>query len=681
MHILLRIFEMAIGNIFVSVSTIKLYSHLKSKSGYLNLAIFGFLWIYVTTFFTLILGISGFLDSHKIAIISGIGIILIIIPELRKVSRYSPSVYIRSYLLGHKYLGYEYNCRVGIAHHSNCKATINWWAMPTLLGKHLSLHVFSLFRRIWHIRPGVVPIMLVFLALIQLARIIIHIWYIPPYVWDTVVYHLVNVAEWVQKGRIFPVVTPVGRVYWPASFEVFTSWFVVFLHNDLLIKTAPFICYIVTGLSAYAIARALGLSCKLSASAAIFYVFTPSLAIQATACKNDVGISAVYLFSIAILVNLLRNGPSQDLPLRNQILLVVMAMCLGISIKPYMMFIAIAPILIGAIALWKYRKALKLRQKAQLKVPFILLLASSLFIGLYWYARNFAVFDNPFHPTDFRIGDHLIFGTGDAVQFGPGQRGSASLTVMWENLRLFIKERIFDKSGEYSSHLSNMSGWGWFSFSCGIPALAYALVFVRQLRILIILFILSLISLFTFITNDPWYMRFTLWFPIVFALSFACLISNLSYKWLRGIFMSLGILCALLNWIAVLNVGEISVDDFKRMMNLSPLHRSTAELTNHYEGAFKKALQIIPKDEVTGFCFPNNGWAYPLYDSDYSRHLVYVPIEDTGFTRYMRDQGIHYLFIERITPEQTALIQKAVEEGSLTKIEEFLFRFSLHEHS
>lgn len=81
----------------------------------------------------------------------------------------------------------------------------------------------------------------------------------------------------------------------------------------------------------------------------------------------------------------------------------------------------------------------------------------------------------------------------------------------------------------------------------------------------------------------------------------------------------------------------------------------------------------MPEDQIIGFCFPNNGWAYPLYDSDLSRHLKYVPIEDTQFMQSMKRQNIRYLFIERLTPEQTQLIQQAVQEGSLKEMEEFLY--------
>jgi hypothetical protein len=358
-----------------------------------------------------------------------------------------------------------------------------------------------------------------------------------------------------------------------------------------------------------------------------------------------------------------------------------MAFCLGIGIKPYMAFIFIAPAILGFWTLWKHYikdEGGRMKDENNQFIPhpsflILFLIASSLFLGSYWYIRNWVVFANPFHPTDFRIGDHLIFGTGDAVQFGPGQRGSASLAGMWENLRSLVTVKIFDKSGAYNSSLGDMTGWGWFNFVCGLPALLYALIFVKHLRLVIITFIISLISLFTFISIDPWYMRFTLWFPIIFALSFVFLIRNISFKWLKALLLSVAMICAMLNWIAVLNVGEISLEDFQKMMSMPTLQRNTAELTHQYDGAYKKALQIIPKDEVIGVCFPNNGWAYPLYDADFSRYLEYVPIDDMQFAQNMKQKGIHYLFIERIAPEQTQLIQKAVQTGSLKKIEEFLY--------
>lgn len=621
----LQIVEMVIGNLFVSLATIRLFRALQIKTRYMDIAIFIFLWLYTATLYTMVLGIFGLLDAHRIAIISGIGIIILLIWISHSVKS-----------------GIS---KVKLAFHRS----------------HLSL----------------MSILICLLAFLQLARIFFHIWFIPPYVWDTMVYHLVNVAEWIQKGHIHHVISPVGRVYWPASFEVLEAWFVVFLHNDLLVKVGPFLYYLAAGASAYAIARVLGLNRIMSASAAIFYLYTPSLTIQATACKNDVGVAAVFLLSVAILLHLLKNHERQQSIARRLLLILIMAQCLGLGIKPYMAFISLGPILIGlAIILRRGIRGIfqhSHRPSISKIILCVCLILGSVLLGFYWYIRNLIVFDNPFHPTDFRVFGHLVSGTGDAVQYGPGQRGSASIGGLWEIVRTLITDRIFDQRGAFNSSLSDITGWGWFNFACGFTALAYAIIFSKYLRLLIISFILSLLGLFTFITVDPWYMRFTLWFPVVFALSFTFLISSLSYKWLKGTLIAFAVICAVLNWIAVLNVGEISLDDFKRMMNLPVLKRSTAELTHHYDGAYKKALQIIPKSEVIGFCFPNNGWAYPLYDSDYSRHLKYVPIQDMGFIQSMKQQNIHYLFIERITPEQTELIKQAVQEGYMEKIEEFLY--------
>jgi hypothetical protein len=627
----LRIIEMMVGSLFVSVATIRLFCALRTRTRHLDIAIFGFLWIYITTLYTLVLGILGLLEAHRIAIISGIGLILLAIPGLRNVRQ----------------------------------------AITRLITRFRSLFAST------GKRFSIIATVLCSLAFLQLARILFHIWFVPPYVWDTVVYHLVNVAEWVQKGKIHHLITPVGRVYWRANLEVLEAWFVVFLHNDILVKVAPFLSYLVAGASVYAIARVLNLSRILAASATTFYLFTPSLAIQATACKNDVGIAAAYLLIIAILLDLLRNGGYW----RRKLMIMAMAFCLGIGIKPYMAFIAPAPVLIGLAIILRHRLLGKIRGIFRFKpglstsriVLCVFLVLGSALLGSYWYMRNLVVFGNPFHPTDVRIGSHLIFGTGDAVQYGPGQRGSASLRGLWENSRSLITDKILDQHGQFNSSLSNMTGWGWFNFVCGLSALAYALIFARQFRLLIISFILSLLTLLTFISTDPWYMRFTLWFPVVFALSFAFLLSNLNCKWLRMILMALALLCTTLNWIAVLNVGEISVDDFRRMMQLPALKRSTAELTHHYDGAYRKTLQLVPEDEIIGFCFPNNGWAYPLYDSDLSRRLKYIPIEGMRFTHSMREHNIHYLFVERITPEETELINRAIQEGVLEKIEEFLY--------
>jgi len=622
---------MFIANLFVSVLAIYLFRAFRTNIRYLDIPIFGFFWIYTTTLYTFILGLLGLLEAHRIAIISLISVIALFILEYRK-----RRVEQRLFQIHFPKIGFP----------------------KSLLG-----------------------IILCILAFLQLVRILFHIWYIPPYVWDTMVYHLVNVAEWVQKSRIHAVTSPVGRVCWPATFEVLEAWFVVFLHHDIIVQIPSFLCYLLAGASAYALARVLQINRILSAAAALFYVFTPTLAIHATSCNTDLPVAAPYLLAVAILLDLLINGRRENFPLASRILIVIMALSFAFGAKAYTAFISPAPILIFLFTAWKHHlfgdlwNLLRFRNNisAYRKVLCVFLIASSLLLGFYWFARNFILFDNPFHPTDFRVFDHLVFGTGDAPQYGPGQRGSISINGMWQNAFTLVTDKIFDQHGTFTSDLGNMSGWGWFNFACGISAFFYGLIFLKRMRWFIIVFVLSLLGLFACISVDPWYMRFTLWFPIIFALCFVSLISNLKQKWIKALLMVLAIACTVLNFIAVLNVGRFSVSDFQKMMALPPLERSTAEFTYHHDGAYEYTLSHVPKDEIIGYCFPNNGWGYPLYDCDLSRQLKYIPVENEKFIDFMKRQNIKYLFVERIEPEKQKLIQHAILNGSLEQIQGYLY--------
>jgi len=177
---------MVIGNIFVTVATIHLYWLLRTRIAYLDISLFTFLWIYVTTLYTFVLGVAYLLEPKVITVISLVGLIVLAAPYWKYYGRW----------LGH-------------------------------LG--------TFFRRLCHFQPSLFDAPLLFLCLIELGRIVVHVWYIPPYMWDAMTYHLPNVAEWVQKGGIYTITAATARTNWPATFEVFETWFAVFLHRDILI--------------------------------------------------------------------------------------------------------------------------------------------------------------------------------------------------------------------------------------------------------------------------------------------------------------------------------------------------------------------------------------------------------------------------------------------------------------
>ena len=605
----LHLIQMGIGNLFVLGLTIHLFRTLRTTSFYLDIPVFGFLWIFTTALFTFLVGVFGFLKPIPITFVSLIGL---------------SGMAIRAYRRG-----------------AGTVATLG----PTI--NRLKFLKFTL--------PGV---LLTAAAILQLLRLAFHVWYVPPYVHDTLTYHLPNVAEWVQSGRIHVISTPVLRSHWPATFEVFETWFVVFLHHDLLIQLGGVCFYLLAVASVYAIGRGLGFGSHLSTGVALLYAYTPSVAIHATSCKNDIAIAGLYLFSMAILVNLLRNGVHKLFPLQRHILILTMAFGLGFGTKAYTVFIAPGLILLTLFALGKQGL---FKQTGHALNPWTFsrnkglfgygaLLLGTAILAIYWYARNYVVFENPFYPADFRFFGRLIFGTGAQPDPHTSAQPFFSLHSMWDNARNLVSLKIFDPSRIYVD-LHRITGWGWFNFVCGISAVIYGVLFDGRVRLLIFCFVLSLLSLLGWVFVDEWHGRFLHFFPPVFAVAFGALLSHLQIRSVQMSLAGLAFICSLFNFFATLNVGVFSKTDLQYLMERSPLERSSTLTTLpwSHSGVYQEISKRIPKDEILGYSLRNNDVIYPLYDSDLSRRIRYVHGSSEDAISFMEESNIHYLYAPSVT--------------------------------
>src|SRR6185436_10571518 len=94
-------------------------------------------------------------------------------------------------------------------------------------------------------------------AALLALRLLIQVWFFAPHVGDTISYHLPKVAEWVRAGALVREAGSDPRASFPAGFELIETWWVLFLHHDLLIEMAGLEFLLLGAAGAYAVAREL----------------------------------------------------------------------------------------------------------------------------------------------------------------------------------------------------------------------------------------------------------------------------------------------------------------------------------------------------------------------------------------------------------------------------------------
>ena len=501
-------------------------------------------------------------------------------------------------------------------------------------------------------------------ALLVGLRMLAHIWILSPYIWDTLAYQLPKVADWVQYKELVVVPTVESRSFWPANFELFQTWFVLFFHHDFLIEAAGLPFYLLAIASVYSVARSLYLSRPWSAFSAVLFALIPSVLMNAVSCKNDISIVSVYLFILALLLNYRRNRDH----IIEHIVLIIAGFLLAVGTKPTMVFIVPGLFLIGLWCFWgrmAHTVGIVWQKNVFMAAGFVL--AASVLLGIYWYTRNYFMFENPFHPTDFRINGHLVFGDGH----GQGQQGTFKWNSIVVNFRDLIEKKIFDRSEPYTADLGGMAGWGWFIFSIGLTTSILALRIRSDFRWLAIGFLLSLTSLFGFVTPDSWNMRFASWFPVLFVIGYSIFTSDIKTSVLRWSFLFLAIICSLMNYIACLSTGYTQLQEWKARAGISVWNRTIV----HENVA--SDLSKIPAGEKFGYFTRPNAWIYPLFGPDYSRMISYLKLRrDMDLVSEMNKANFSYLLLFEADKEWIEYMDLKVSQGLMKRLTHHLYRLA-----
>jgi hypothetical protein len=463
-----------------------------------------------------------------------------------------------------------------------------------ILGEHRSLRLPP--------RPEIGRATALLLGLIA-ARMLAQVWFLAPSNSDVLSYHLTKVAEWVRAGGFTREMGPDYVAPFSAGFELVETWWVVFLHHDVLIEMAGVEFAILAFLAVRLLAIQLGLSSKASFLASTLYVLTPTFNLQATSCLNDAPVAALVLALAALIAA------------RGHPVLLLLPLGLMLGIKATAAFTLPGWILLAVLL----RKEARLRP-ASLSVA-LPIAAAALAVGVAWYFRNFLWYGSPIYPLN--LGTETYYARLYRIQMTPQP---ASLRY---NLAHLVSSLIYDDQAGLTPISLRTAGWGIVAFSVGILAYINEIRKDREFRRIAAAFAVSLCSVLLMVNNDHWYARFVLFFPAILCIAAA--------RWAEArrpvaLLLSLG---AALEFAATLLPQEVPTAQMLALMKQPWRERSSAPM---HDGS--------PPGEPLGVWATLRSRTYLFYGPDYSRRVVYLRISRLeDLAGEMERQGLRFVYV------------------------------------
>ncbi|HXX93516.1 MAG TPA: hypothetical protein VEN81_07775 [Planctomycetota bacterium] len=454
------------------------------------------------------------------------------------------------------------------------------------------------------------------------ARLLAQVWFFSPHLGDAVNYYLPKVAEWVQSGVFTREMGIHPHVTLPAGFELVATWWVVFLHHDVLIEMAGVEFLLLGGVATYVMARNLGLRERSACGAALLYVMTPGIHLSATSGINDVAAAAMILTTLAIVLEQVPSG------------LALLAFALGIGIKPTVGYAVPGIALLYA---WT-RKGRPFPQGSPVAARWAG--GMGLVIGGYWYVRNLIWYGNPFYPV----------GSSQKALFPPPQFGPKVASFLG-NFHDLINVKIYDRHA-YGALVDDSTGWGIVAFGCGLAALLSWAREDSRARRLAWAFGLSLMSELLLIIHDAWCLKYVFFFPAILAIAVARECEQSRHL------IPLVAIGFLIQFLSTMLPYDLPLKSVSGLVGESWRDRSVLEDESG-----------IRTNEPIGFFGGIEGRAYLFYRPDFSRRLVYFrSTSATALKEEMAQSGVQVLFSVPATEEQHAILTVVIQSGFLKPI-------------
>jgi hypothetical protein len=462
-------------------------------------------------------------------------------------------------------------------------------------------------------------------------RMLLHVWFLSPSDVDAVSYHLPKIAEWVQRGAF---TREMGSDYcapFPAGFELIETWWVVFLHHDVLIEMAGVEFAVLAFLAVRLLAEGLGMSPRSAFLSATLYVLTPTFNVQSVACLNDAPVAALVLSLVAFVVT--RAHP------------ILLALPLGLvaGLKATGLY-TLSGWVVVAFLLRKQPFSRPASVRAVLPLAVI-----ALAVGAFWYLRNFVWYGNPVYPV--KSGPLSYFERLYYIQVGP------SVGSLWGNLGDLVSDLIYDRRHGYSPLSAGVAGWGIVPFSLGALAVLHEIRGDRKMRQVAGGFLISVVTVLLMVKTDAWFARFILFVPAL-----ACIAVVRMAERMRpaAVLLALG---AGVQFVGTTLPQHHPAEKILSLMKMSWRTRSSAGL-----------FRIDPTEEPVGVYAPLRSPVYLLYGPDYSRRVEYLRVRaPSELAEEMDRRGLRLVFVN-ILQRPRYEFEELVRRGTFRQVHDNYYR-------
>ena len=127
----------------------------------------------------------------------------------------------------------------------------------------------------------------------------------PPLAWDSLTYHLVKAARWVQSGADDPMLAPDAWGYYQFFLpygDVLSAWMMLPAHGDGFLALGGLLIWSSVPVGAYGLARALGARRRSAVPPALVTALLPAVVSGLTSAYVDTTVLALFLLGLALMV-------------------------------------------------------------------------------------------------------------------------------------------------------------------------------------------------------------------------------------------------------------------------------------------------------------------------------------------------------------------------------------------